>query len=272
MSTKSEYLDRLLVSRIRLVKATEQTYEHGLNLAGAVLDCPRLILVERGTVHYQLDQCRWLLEPGNMVLVPAYLLRSWTVTDMGPLTLIWFEYTTYPRVSELPNMYWARSAVPQRDISALRRLTEIFAGDPQSSALEAEGEMKALLARFLAHATPTVESQDVSHALHQSDRAVADAARLFADELALPDAIARAIRRSRLSPNHFRLVFKQRMNVSPQQYLMQLRMKEARFLLHETDALVKEIASRIGYADEFHFSRIYKKFWGHPPTWDRKLT
>lgn len=270
MNAAIEYLTHVLVARLRATEAGHTKYEPGFMLREAVLHLPRLILVVSGSVRYRLDRQSWVLKAGDMALAPAYCRRSWVAGSAAPLTLAWFAYSVEPTVEEVPTLLRARSADVRMDDAAMRRIRELHDEHPGEHSLESEGEMKAMLARFLVRAASAAPMAPTGDRPNQAELAVTDAARWLTRHFAQSDAIEAAVERSRLSLNHFRLVFKRRIGVSPQRFLTQLRMRAARFHLHETQDSVKEVAQRVGYADAFHFSRTYRKFWGNPPVEDRR--
>jgi len=53
---------------------------------------------------------------------------------------------------------------------------------------------------------------------------------------------------------------------SPYQYLMRLKMNRAADLLLNSRRLVKEVAEALGFADAYHFSRVFKKVHGLSPS------
>ncbi len=57
----------------------------------------------------------------------------------------------------------------------------------------------------------------------------------------------------------FRKVFKKYTGLSPMQYHISLRMKQAIFLLTETNLSIKEIAFRMGFCSVYYFSRLFKE-------------
>ncbi|ASA26272.1 hypothetical protein B9T62_10560 [Paenibacillus donghaensis] len=61
-------------------------------------------------------------------------------------------------------------------------------------------------------------------------------------------------------------MFKSRENTSPIDYLIRFRMNKAQELLLGTDATLQEIAQRVGYADSYYFSRLFKKVVGLSPS------
>lgn len=60
-------------------------------------------------------------------------------------------------------------------------------------------------------------------------------------------------------------VFKKKMGISPQEYLMQCRFDHACSLLLETDAMVQDIARHVGYDNVLTFSKIFKERYGVSP-------
>ena len=45
---------------------------------------------------------------------------------------------------------------------------------------------------------------------------------------------------------------------SPYQYLLRLKMNRAAEQLHQSNAMVKQVAEEVGFRDQFHFSRVFK--------------
>lgn len=60
-------------------------------------------------------------------------------------------------------------------------------------------------------------------------------------------------------------LFRQHLGLSPFRYLMRRKMEIAAEHLVQDDALVKEIAARVGFADPYHFSRRFKLAYGVSP-------
>ena len=62
-------------------------------------------------------------------------------------------------------------------------------------------------------------------------------------------------------------LFKEKIGMSPPEYLIHLRLQEAKRLLASGNSLmVKDVAEAVGYTDPGHFSRIFKKTVGIWPT------
>lgn len=70
-----------------------------------------------------------------------------------------------------------------------------------------------------------------------------------------------------LSPYYISKIFKAEIGESPIHYLIRVRMERAKELLKEDASLpIAEIAERVGYEDVYHFSKLFKKAYGMPPS------
>lgn len=66
-------------------------------------------------------------------------------------------------------------------------------------------------------------------------------------------------------------LFRRYDNQSPYQYLLRLKMNFAAEQLQRPDALIKQIAEETGFADPFHFSRVFRSIFGISPNKFRQL-
>ncbi|MCI6005700.1 AraC family transcriptional regulator [Blautia sp. HCP3S3_G3] len=69
------------------------------------------------------------------------------------------------------------------------------------------------------------------------------------------------VNRSYLATN-----FKKCMGCSPQEYLINVRVEQAKSLLYKTNTQISEVASKVGYQDPLAFSKIFKRKTGYSPT------
>lgn len=65
-------------------------------------------------------------------------------------------------------------------------------------------------------------------------------------------------------------LFKQDTGMTPQQYLISLRIGEAKNLLLHTELTLDEIAEKTGFSDRYHFSKMFRKYSDVPPAAFRK--
>ncbi|MDR2630868.1 MAG: AraC family transcriptional regulator [Spirochaetaceae bacterium] len=74
-----------------------------------------------------------------------------------------------------------------------------------------------------------------------------------------------------LSTSRFNEIFKTYTSMTPYQYYMQLKIKKAADLLEQKNTSIKEVAYRLGFEDQYYFSRFFKKKTGATPSAWRKL-
>ena len=67
-----------------------------------------------------------------------------------------------------------------------------------------------------------------------------------------------------LNRKYLSRIFKEKYNISMQQYIVKKRMIEAKKLL-ESGYRVEETAYMVGYSDSFNFSKAFKQYHGKPP-------
>ena len=72
-----------------------------------------------------------------------------------------------------------------------------------------------------------------------------------------------------LAESYFIRLFSKRMNQTPMKYYMKLKIEAASALLTCTELSVKEIAARLSFSSEFHFSKQFKLKTGLAPTFYR---
>ncbi|HEM6088937.1 TPA: AraC family transcriptional regulator [Streptococcus suis] len=74
-----------------------------------------------------------------------------------------------------------------------------------------------------------------------------------------------------LNRHYFSRLFKEQMNISPQQFIIQYRLSEACELLKNTNKNLQEIAEEIGYSNQFNFSTAFKRQYQMSPNRWRKV-
>ncbi|MBQ6244685.1 MAG: helix-turn-helix transcriptional regulator [Bacteroidales bacterium] len=139
----------------------------------------------------------------------------------------------------------------------LARILAGGASDDLSVAMETEGLLRLLLARFLAGASPREGCRDerVFAAVRHIGAHLGEAIRL--DDLASAAAV---------SKDHFIRLFSRELGITPGQYINRKKIEAAqlRLLLHPGES-VKSIAYSLGFDNLPYFNRLFLKLTGESP-------
>lgn len=75
---------------------------------------------------------------------------------------------------------------------------------------------------------------------------------------------------SNLASNAFARLFTEEIGISPQKYVKKKKIDKACILLHHSNASIDEVAGQTGFADRYHFSRIFKQITSISPAMYKK--
>jgi len=232
------------------------------------------------------------LIPGCVALVPAQTAIRWSWSTRIGFSLLRLDADFVDRVAQsqfgLGSQDYRLTLAERSHDTAVTNITGVLAREAMlreaGSHLYAESLAGVLAVHLLRHyaqgpdgrvlRTGTTLEDSSPGALVETHgrgaaqpRAVADAlAHIhanYARELPLNEIAAAA----HLSPFHLARLFKQSLGVSPHQYLIQLRVNSARWLLSagSGERSLAELANAVGFADQSHLTRHFKRVLGVTP-------
>jgi AraC-like DNA-binding protein len=88
----------------------------------------------------------------------------------------------------------------------------------------------------------------------------------IAENYSRPITVNEIAKHVNLSRSRLFRIFHQQIFISPQQYLTEYRIREARNLLELRSGSIKEIAQAVGIEDPYYFSTLFKQLTGKTPT------
>lgn len=126
---------------------------------------------------------------------------------------------------------------------------------------------------ILEHLSFKIAERGISQ-LHDQSRAYAtyDQCRRYIQEhFARLDNLAQIAEECHIDPAYLCRLFRRFDEQTPHQVLLRRKMNHAAERLRDPDALVKQVARELGFADAFAFSRIFKRVFGLSPDRFRRL-
>jgi AraC family transcriptional regulator len=105
----------------------------------------------------------------------------------------------------------------------------------------------------------------------QDERRISMALRLMEERFREPLTLENLATFAGLSPYHFLRTFKRVAGITPHQFLLRRRLREAALLLRTTNLSVIETALEAGFGDLSHFNHAFRFAFGSTPTkWRNK--
>lgn len=238
-------------------------YEPGYHLHRTSFGSFLLMLVESGSIWVQRDRKKITALMGSAVLLDCYAVQEygsasgadvlWIHFD-GPMAQAFVEHIlANPGCVSAPRDY----ALIRDDIQAVYE--DFRNGRPAEECLESGRLYHALLCLL----SMTDVRADASSGIR---RAMTYISEHFQEPLRL-DTLART---ACLSPCYFSRAFQRTTGMTPHQYVLETRLRSARYLLSSTQRSVKEIAADTGFADASSFCAFFRARTGYTPSAYRK--
>jgi AraC family transcriptional regulator len=151
----------------------------------------------------------------------------------------------------------------------ISRICEEICAENDSNQLGREAAVRSLvtelaihvLRRFLASPSGATSSSDIRALRWQIRNALEYLQDTFTEDFDL-DRVAEA---ANLSKYHLDRVFKRATGLRPHTYVAILRVDRAKVFLAQSSKSIAEIALELGFADQSHFSNVFKQFSGFSP-------
>jgi AraC family transcriptional regulator, arabinose operon regulatory protein len=204
---------------------------------------------------------------GDLLVLPPSVPHTCGAHVSNPWTIHW-ALATGDNLREYLNALVVSPQAPRvwvgDDLQLARLFNEVVRTLEQGTSfpnlLQSSQALAHLLALVIRHRhEQTRETSD-------SVQKVAEGIMYMSEHLDQPMRVSALAALANLSPAHFSALFKEQTGCSPRDYLHLLRIHRACQLLRSTTLNVKEIAARLGYQDQFHFSRQFKAFQGVSPS------
>ena len=228
----------------------------------------QLLYVHSGLAYYMLHGKEQKLSAGQMIFYHPNEPQFYHYDSADTPDAYWIHFigNDVPRELENLNLFSKRIYYPKsRDIfpQIFNTIIQELQQKKQYYYSIADSRFKELLCLM----SREIAVHDEMGAPHT--REIEQAVRLFHTHFDHPGSLAEYAASCNMSVCWFTQLFKRQLGVSPQQYLMNIRISRACELLASGSG-VAEASEAIGYVDALYFSRIFKKHTGQTPSQYRK--
>lgn len=207
-----------------------------------------------------------LIQGGMGFLIEPEYVNTYFADREDPWEYTWVEFGGL-RAKEILEGAGLSSAspvyVPSSPQAGERLRDELLylAQHPQESHLRQIGRLYMILDAILEGSTAKKKRQGGKLSQFYTQEAVS----FIEQNYALPITVEDMAQRCNLDRSYFGKVFRETMGESPQDFLIHYRMAKAATLLTTTELSIGAISPMVGYMNQLHFSRAFKKVYGLSP-------
>ncbi|MBE9009423.1 helix-turn-helix transcriptional regulator [Pseudanabaenaceae cyanobacterium LEGE 13415] len=206
---------------------------------------------------------------GDIAIIPAGIVQrcNWrmtsqfTIVAIDPTLLQQIGQDWLNRIELIPQYMTQQDALIQGIISALRAEVENSAIGEQ---LFVDSLRTALAIRLLRNYC-TTKPKSLKNAKKLSQLNLQQITEYVHEHLDQEIKLTELAAIAQLSPYYFLRLFKQTTKVTPHQYILQCRIEQAKVLLQNSELSLAEIALRVGFCDQSHLTRCFKRLLGVTP-------
>lgn len=230
-------------------------YEPGYVLSRSSFDSFLLMYIRKGSVMVYLDGEMQLAHENSFILIDCYEPHSYSSKDGYECLWLHFDGVLARRyyeliVSRLDRVFTMDDAFPV--LQKMNNIFRIFAENKPYKEPLLSKYILDILTEFMIYDPDVGKADDCAKTV---DKAVGYISEHFAESI--PVGMVAAI--AGVSESHFIRVFKRETGYTPHEYIINLRMASARYLLKSSTLSIKEICFNTGFSCESVFCNAFKK-------------
>lgn len=239
-----------------------------------VPDFNRFYYIREGEGGLVIDGVTYSPRPGQLFVMPAGVKQSYFATSENAFGKYWCHFTAKIGDTDLFRLlgvpYYIDIVDQDRLTGLFRRLIDHYESKEFTAPLQQKAALLDIIGVYLESAVGDRETlrggtedeqgmQPLNAVLSYIDRHL--------HEQVTVQQLAELVH---FHPNYLIRHFREKLGISPIQYVLRIKMEKAMALLTATDEPVSEVARRVGM-EPYYFSRVFKKHTGLPPTEYREL-
>ena len=260
----------MIFSEIPIIKAMEdRVYCHDFWTKWHISSANELIYLMNGSIKLTYDNQSHVISSGEIALLPLECLHREEFSDKVSLDtfFVHFSWAHQKKFFSLVNNINIKKLSPNirfevhTIINSLRAITNLHG----NNRLLAQARLNLLLTIIycdIKNISASIEQQEFAKRQQLVRRAKSYLNANFSKNISLED-IADYLNVSKF---YISRIFKTETRMSLFEYLNDYRMRVALQLLREGRLYISEIAANTGFSDRKYFSKVFKKFYGEPPT------
>lgn len=229
-------------------------------------DYNKFYLIEDGEGWLKIGNEEYYPKPGQLFLMPAGVLQSYSAISSRPFTKYWCHFTMKLGDVNFFDVLGVPCYVNAGDFDKTKMLFQQLLDEHGNNTLSASLRKKAILLQIVSAYLDATGIQEIKFrkisSLDKFNRVLSYIQDHIQEEISMGEMAERLF----YSPSYFTRMFKKYTGLTPTQYINKTRLDRARLLLKTTDLQVSEIAGKTGFCDIYYFSKCFKGYTGFSPT------
>jgi AraC-like DNA-binding protein len=232
-----------------------------------------LVWIINGSATWISDQVRHPAPAGTVWLARPGMSESYVFDRSHPTRHAYVHFWIHDDDKRLGDeRRWPLAvSLPEQDVirPLFRHLLRLLHDRPQDWQALASSAMGHLLLAFVSgqHHAGWEASRPLPAAI---TRAMTLAAEQWAAGTCRPFTLGELAAHAGVSPGHLCRCFQRRFGMGVMEALRLLRLERAAVMLARSDLPINQVATRTGFDDAFHFSRLFRRRYGASPRRFRK--
>lgn len=214
----------------------------------------------RGTVL--VDGKEYLLGPNQAFCIPHFKRHCYYASQEDPWSILWVHFkgenTVCFPLDECGIVTFASRNAPERMHFLFDSLFRVLEGNYTLGNF-------IYISQVLSMILAEVYYREKIHTTQEQNKHVTDVIRYMYKHLYENLTLEKIVEEFDLSKSYLNAIFQKYTQHAPMDFFINLKMKRACRMLRTTDFYVYEVAQKMGYTDQYYFSRIFKKIVGMSP-------
>ncbi|MDE6853465.1 MAG: AraC family transcriptional regulator, partial [Muribaculaceae bacterium] len=230
---------------------------------------------------YCIDGCGWFelngttyeVSANQYFILPAGVPHTYASSDSNPWTIYWAHFsgtTARHFVEPDPSPQTIAPGLDSRISDRINIFEEIYSTLDDSFAIENIRYAVSLFHHFLESMRYLNLYRKVGNRKHDSD-VIESTIHYMAENVERRLSLNDIADYSGFSPSYLSSMFKKRTGYSPVTYFNLLKIRKACELINTTSMKLTQISFKLGFDDQFYFSRLFNKMMGMSPKAYRAL-
>lgn len=221
-----------------------------------------LLYCTEGQGTIQMDGKIYHLGPNQAFCIPRFKRHCYYASEKDPWSILWVHFkgedTRYFPLEDCKIVTFTSQNAPERMHFLFDLLFRVLEGNYTLGNF-------IYISQVLSVILAEIYDREKGHTTREQNKHVTAVVRYMYKHLYENLTLEEVTEEFGLSKSYLNAIFQKYTGHAPMDFFIHLKMKRACRMLRTTEYYVYEVAQRLGYADQYYFSRVFKKVVGMSP-------